>query len=1106
MIKTCLKSITFLLIFINLYAIQDQGSPENTQNLISEITQPFSEQSVDRHVLLALSENHAMELMSYGLMEEASSILEYISILYDEQNDYEGQTFALARSGFCAGDFDKALAYLYQIPDSSELSTFKKELITQITQAKNHAKIQKQNFPLIASLELMRLKALDELGFYKWTEKEIKSNEPEMNYKTLKAHIIQKGIDEIIIKIAQGAYNNLETAFENFASFTSIKEGYGIENEHDLPWTVIGDQLYYGVKRAITGDLRAMTGDELKDMLIDLEVDVKGFIALSNITDTRKRENWLYEYVKEIRSDRFYFGSYPFVTVINILKALIESKNPYTRNNAKILYDKVSGNRSFSGFSDAEFNTLLKEGTKEAIPMVLAMIVASPAAAMARGITAAAVITESYELVRIGSAAAKSSRLLWAGSKASKAGLLAQSLAFSTEVVVFYVANQVFRKILIGSDIEMSISGVLHTALFLGGLKTVMKFWSKSFGALLKTISEKAPIYKPILGVINSSGVFYAELASFVLLGRLGELLNLAPKQDLSFRQEIFLAGMTLTQLRLAMSAGKLSTKYFGEVEFAKQRLDATEDMLKQNKLRGLIRSEAEFHESLDIISSTRSYLDSIGRLLDPKYQLAYESANAGSSSQNPQNPGSGQVSEMGLVDFVKRNIGLGGTKAQKDQSSDKGNESRTTPQARATIEMLELSSDPVNSNLVITRQSKLSGVDMTGSTLSEASVTIDKTSFGYNIESGHNQAGWVYYRTARGGKNKVNSNTLLEPGTEVQIGGFWFRLPALKSGIRGAQIDGSNGNPKVLDALNRLYPGEEIILGRDMNFGGLDLSKPSVSTQHAKLYRAPDGQLYIMDLGSTNGTFIRTFHSNFSRIRAHQWYPLSAGFEVSFGLVGFTTPARRPNHPLSHRGFPKGSSSDTVYIEKGASPHHPKVIYKNDLGIKFITDSEIKRVNLHREDLTFKHLDMNYGVTLDGKFVIPQLGFRGCVAACASMLAMDYGKGPDMRYWRETNLSNHESAAGILGRLGINTRIIPLEGNNSQRAHNLELLLQQYGSTMLSIGGELGGHMIIIDYFSPSQNTAIIRDPHHGWSITTTAEAITQRGIGDILVVESVL
>ncbi len=88
--------------------------------------------------------------------------------------------------------------------------------------------------------------------------------------------------------------------------------------------------------------------------------------------------------------------------------------------------------------------------------------------------------------------------------------------------------------------------------------------------------------------------------------------------------------------------------------------------------------------------------------------------------------------------------------------------------------------------------------------------------------------------------------------------------------------------------------------------------------------------------------------------------------------------------------------------------------------------------IDLHRD----QYRSNTSGRAPDGRAVMQQLGWRGCGAACESMIRAD---------------------------------------------HRIE---------------------IVLDELSWSEDSAKLRDPYHGWAITTTANALLQRGPGDFILI----
>src|SRR5258708_3718845 len=62
----------------------------------------------------------------------------------------------------------------------------------------------------------------------------------------------------------------------------------------------------------------------------------------------------------------------------------------------------------------------------------------------------------------------------------------------------------------------------------------------------------------------------------------------------------------------------------------------------------------------------------------------------------------------------------------------------------------------------------------------------------------------------------------------------------------------------KSAAALGKMYKLEkpETVLGRSSE-AELQIEEDGISSKHAKVVRAPNGQFQVMDLGSTNGTYL---------------------------------------------------------------------------------------------------------------------------------------------------------------------------------------------------------------------------------------------------------
>lgn len=87
---------------------------------------------------------------------------------------------------------------------------------------------------------------------------------------------------------------------------------------------------------------------------------------------------------------------------------------------------------------------------------------------------------------------------------------------------------------------------------------------------------------------------------------------------------------------------------------------------------------------------------------------------------------------------------------------------------------------------------------------------------------------------------------------------------------------------------------GGQVVVGRfDPEKGPVDIDLSSlpgseyVSRHHAQIYPDPSGQWFVIDLGSSNGTFIKPAGSpQFQRIPENQPVPINDGDEIAFGGV----------------------------------------------------------------------------------------------------------------------------------------------------------------------------------------------------------------------------
>jgi hypothetical protein len=91
-------------------------------------------------------------------------------------------------------------------------------------------------------------------------------------------------------------------------------------------------------------------------------------------------------------------------------------------------------------------------------------------------------------------------------------------------------------------------------------------------------------------------------------------------------------------------------------------------------------------------------------------------------------------------------------------------------------------------------------------------------------------------------------------------------------------------------------------------------------------------------------------------------------------------------------------------------------------------------------------------------------------------------------------NLGDTESIVRALHQSRLATTVTTLDADHGRFAGQLKKLIDLNGPASISVGGELGGHQIIVDAIDFGTETAVIRDPHHGWQITIRLDSLRKR------------
>lgn len=181
-------------------------------------------------------------------------------------------------------------------------------------------------------------------------------------------------------------------------------------------------------------------------------------------------------------------------------------------------------------------------------------------------------------------------------------------------------------------------------------------------------------------------------------------------------------------------------------------------------------------------------------------------------------------------------------------------------------------------------------------------------------------------------------------------------------------------------------------------------------------------------------------------------------------------------------RRYPPGNSSDTIVGDP-----YGNVVLSNGFHVKFIQDKEILEVHpiikLENKD------GVRYGVDNRGRAVVHQPGARSCTAAVTAMLILDMGAKASCRALDSRNLGQLETKLMDIREAGlkpVTTQVADVEGLDAQ--------IRKLGPAIVSVGGEVGGHVMVVDSVDLVNKTARIREPFHGWSITITLDALKKR------------
>jgi|GEM_PF-5399558 len=176
------------------------------------------------------------------------------------------------------------------------------------------------------------------------------------------------------------------------------------------------------------------------------------------------------------------------------------------------------------------------------------------------------------------------------------------------------------------------------------------------------------------------------------------------------------------------------------------------------------------------------------------------------------------------------------------------------------------------------------------------------------------------------------------------------------------------------------------------------------------------------------------------------------------------TVNGRRSPHAADLSKVKSYRDSDVLRIHKLTAP----VCLDTGISDQFFNDSPI---NLHRDEY--------------GRYVLLQPGVRACTAAVTAMMILDSGKQCDISALRTRNIGTERLMVSDLQRAGL-TPLVSLPKSRDE----LRSMIVNHGSAIVSVNSGNGGHVILVDEIS--RDTAKIRDPFHGWSITIPLSSLS--------------
>lgn len=83
----------------------------------------------------------------------------------------------------------------------------------------------------------------------------------------------------------------------------------------------------------------------------------------------------------------------------------------------------------------------------------------------------------------------------------------------------------------------------------------------------------------------------------------------------------------------------------------------------------------------------------------------------------------------------------------------------------------------------------------------------------------------------------------------------------------------------KRIQTITEIGQKSYVLFGRNASMSDIKLEHPSISRRHALIGHGSSGNIYVMDLGSSHGTFV-----NKQRLKKKKRQPLRDGYIIKFG------------------------------------------------------------------------------------------------------------------------------------------------------------------------------------------------------------------------------